>query len=301
MKWQRSLKFLDQNHHDSLPGQRGLERFALKRAERPQTLGKIRDSAVLAQIPTRVFTPLNRCKADPSRRNPMSIVRTALPLVLLTSVLTGCAGLQKTDWPTCAAVGGVVGAGLGATESTSWAGGGALFLGTMAAAYCWVHGDGDEDGDGVPDSRDKCPGTPKGVQVDADGCPPPAPAPVVEEPVVVKEETIVVRDVHFEFNKSTLTAADKQVLSGVATRLKQESSTAQLRVTGHTDSVGSNAYNQRLSEKRANSVVQYLVESGVPRASFVSVAGAGESQPVADNKTADGRAMNRRTEIKINR
>lgn len=231
----------------------------------------------------------------------MSIVRTALPLVLLTSVLTGCAGLQKTDWPTCAAVGGVIGAGLGATESTSWAGGGALFVGTMAAAYCWVHGDGDEDGDGVPDSRDKCPGTPKGVQVDADGCPPPVPAPVVEEAVVVQEETIVIRDVHFEFNKATLTPGDKDVLSTVATRLKQETSTAQLRVTGHTDSVGSDAYNQRLSEKRANSVVQYLVENGVPRASFVSVSGAGESQPVADNKTADGRAMNRRTEIKINR
>ncbi len=231
----------------------------------------------------------------------MSIVRTALPLVLLTSVLTGCAGLQKTDWPTCAAVGGAIGAGLGATESTSWAGGGALFVGTMAAAYCWVHGDGDEDGDGVPDSRDKCPGTPKGVQVDADGCPPPAPPPMAEEPPVVKEETIVIRDVHFEFNKATLTPGDKDVLSTVATRLKQETSTAQLRVTGHTDSVGSDAYNQRLSEKRANSVVQYLVENGVPRASFVSVSGAGESQPVADNKTADGRAMNRRTEIKINR
>jgi len=231
----------------------------------------------------------------------MSIVRTALPLVLLTSVLTGCAGLQKTDWPTCAAVGGAIGAGLGAIESTSWAGGGALYVGGMAAAYCWVHGDGDEDGDGVPDSRDKCPGTPKGVQVDADGCPPPAPAPMAEEPVVVKEETIVVRDVHFEFNKATLTPADKDVLSTIATRLKQESSTAQLRVTGHTDSVGSDAYNQKLSEKRANSVVQYLVDSGVPRVSFVSVAGAGESQPVADNKTADGRAMNRRTEIKINR
>ncbi|NUT83041.1 OmpA family protein [Pseudomonas sp. NA13] len=231
----------------------------------------------------------------------MSIVRTALPLVLLTSVLTGCAGLQKTDWPTCAAVGGVIGAGLGATESTSWAGGGALFVGTMAAAYCWVHGDGDEDGDGVPDSRDKCPGTPKGVQVDADGCPPPVPAPMVEEAVVVQEETIVIRDVHFEFNKATLTPGDKDVLSTIATRLKQETSTAQLRVTGHTDSVGSDAYNQRLSEKRANSVVQYLVENGVPRASFVSVSGAGESQPVADNKTADGRAMNRRTEIKINR
>ncbi|WP_413794298.1 MULTISPECIES: OmpA family protein [unclassified Pseudomonas] len=231
----------------------------------------------------------------------MSIVRTALPLVLLTSVLTGCAGLQKTDWPTCAAVGGAIGAGLGATESTSWAGGGALFVGGMAAAYCWVHGDGDEDGDGVPDSRDKCPGTPKGVQVDADGCPPPAPAPMVEEVVVVQEETIVIRDVHFEFNKATLTPADKDVLSTVATRLKQETSTAQLRVTGHTDSVGSDAYNQKLSEKRANSVVQYLIENGVPRASFVSVSGAGESQPVADNKTADGRAMNRRTEIRINR
>ncbi|WP_339476084.1 MULTISPECIES: OmpA family protein [unclassified Pseudomonas] len=231
----------------------------------------------------------------------MSIVRTALPLVLLTSVLTGCAGLQKTDWPTCAAVGGVIGAGLGATESTSWAGGGALFVGGMAAAYCWVHGDGDEDGDGVPDSRDKCPGTPKGVQVDADGCPPPAPPPMAEEPPMVKEETIVIRDVHFEFNKATLTPVDKDVLSTVATRLKQETSTAQLRVSGHTDSVGSDAYNQRLSEKRANSVVQYLVENGVPRASFVSVSGAGESQPVADNNTADGRAMNRRTEIKINR
>ena len=231
----------------------------------------------------------------------MSIVRTALPLVLLTSVLTGCAGLQKTDWPTCAAVGGAIGAGLGAIESTSWAGGGALYVGGMAAAYCWVHGDGDEDGDGVPDSRDKCPGTPKGVQVDADGCPPPAPPPMAEEPPVVKEETIVIRDVHFEFNKATLTPADKDVLSTVATRLKQETSSAQLRVTGHTDSVGSDAYNQRLSEKRANSVVQYLVENGVPRASFVSVSGAGESQPVADNKTADGRAMNRRTEIRINR
>jgi len=231
----------------------------------------------------------------------MSIVRTALPLVLLTSVLTGCAGLQKTDWPTCAAVGGVVGAGLGATESSSWAGGGALVVGGLAAAYCWVHGDGDEDGDGVPDSRDKCPGTPKGVQVDADGCPPPVPAPVVEEVVVVKEETIVIRDVHFQFDSAKLTAADKDKLNTVASRLKQEAASARLTVTGHTDSVGSDAYNKKLSDRRAHSVVEYLIEDGVPRSSFVSVSGAGESQPVADNKTADGRALNRRTEIKIER
>jgi len=229
----------------------------------------------------------------------MSIVRTALPLVLLTSVLTGCAGLQKTDWPTCAAVGGVVGAGLGATESSAWAGYGALLVGGTAAAYCWVHGDGDEDGDGVPDSRDKCPGTPKGVQVDANGCPPPA--PVVEEVVVVQEETIVIRDVHFQFDKATLTSSDKQVLDKIATRLKAEAPTAQLTVTGHTDSVGSDTYNQKLSDKRAHSVVEYLIDQGVPRSNFVSVVGAGESQPVADNKTADGRAQNRRTEIKIQR
>lgn len=231
----------------------------------------------------------------------MSIIRTALPLVLLTSVLTGCAGLQKTDWPTCAAVGGVIGAGLGATESSAWAGYGALVVGGTAAAYCWVHGDGDEDGDGVLDSRDKCPGTPKGVRVDADGCPPPAPAPVVEETAVVKEEVIVIRDVHFQFDSAKLTPADKDVLNTIATRLKQESSSAQLTVTGHTDSVGSDAYNQKLSDRRAHSVVEYLISQGVPRSSFVSVTGAGESQPVADNKTADGRALNRRTEIKINR
>jgi len=229
----------------------------------------------------------------------MSIVRTALPLVLLTSVLTGCAGLQKTDWPTCALVGGVVGAGLGATESAAWAGYGALLVGGTAAAYCWVHGDGDEDGDGVPDSRDKCPGTPHGVHVDANGCPPPA--PVVEEAVVVKEETIVIRDVHFQFDKATLTESDKEVLDKVATRLKGEASTAQLTVTGYTDSVGSDAYNQKLSDRRAHSVVEYLIQEGVPRSSFVSVVGAGESNPVADNSTADGRAQNRRTEIHIKR
>jgi len=234
----------------------------------------------------------------------MSIVRTALPLVLLSGLLTGCAGLQKTDWPKCAAVGGVGGAALGAIESSSWTGWGALLGGGLAAGYCWAHGDGDEDGDGVPDSRDKCPGTPRGVQVDATGCPlqPPAPPPVVEEVVVVeKEEVIVIRDVHFEFDSARLTAADKDRLDTIATRLKQEAASARLSVTGHTDSVGADGYNKKLSDRRAHSVTDYLIGSGVPRASFVSVSGAGESQPVADNATAEGRAMNRRTEIKIER
>ena len=227
----------------------------------------------------------------------MSIIRTAVPLIVLTSVLTGCAGLQKTDWPTCAAVGGVGGAALGAIKSSAWAGGGAVFGAGMAAAYCWVHGDGDADGDGVPDSRDKCPDTPKGVEVDAVGCP--IVAVVVVETVVVKEETIVVRDVHFEFNSAKLTAADKDKLNVIAARLKKDAANAQLKVTGYTDSVGSDAYNLKLSKERAQSVVEYLIASGIPRNQFASVTGAGESSPVASNQTPEGRAQNRRTEIQI--
>jgi len=227
----------------------------------------------------------------------MSIIRTAVPLIVLTSVLTGCAGLQKTDWPTCAAVGGVGGAALGAIKSSAWAGGGAVFGAGMAAAYCWVHGDGDADGDGVPDSRDKCPDTPKGVTVDAAGCP--IVAVVVVETVVVKEETIVVRDVHFEFNSAKLTAADKDKLNVIAARLKKDAANAQLKVTGYTDSVGSDSYNLKLSKERAHSVVEYLIDSGIPRSQFVSVAGAGESNTVASNHTPEGRAQNRRTEIQI--
>lgn len=232
----------------------------------------------------------------------MSITRTAIPLLLVSTLLTGCAGLQKTDWPKCAAVGGVGGAALGAIESSSWAGWGALLGGGLAAGYCWSHGDGDEDGDGVPDSRDKCPGTPRGTVVDANGCPPAAPVmEQVEEVVVVKEETIVVRDLLFAFDSAKLDPADKAKLDTIVARLRNEAPSARLSVTGHTDSVGSDAYNLKLSEKRAKSVADYLVTSGIPADSVLSVGGAGESQPVADNKTAEGRALNRRVEIVIHR
>ncbi|MCY1279866.1 type VI secretion system peptidoglycan-associated domain protein [compost metagenome] len=230
----------------------------------------------------------------------MSITRTALPLILVSTLLTGCAGLQKTDWPKCAAVGGVVGAGLGAIENSTWAGWGVLVGGATAAAYCWVHGDGDEDGDGVPDSRDKCPGTPPNTPVDANGCPPVV-EEVVEEVVVVKEETIVVNDLLFEFDSAKLTEADKVKLDTIASRLKNEAPSARLTITGHTDSVGSDAYNQSLSERRAQSVTDYLVSSGVSQANIVAVQGAGETQPVADNSTDSGRAQNRRVEILIQR
>ncbi|AGI23332.1 outer membrane protein [Pseudomonas sp. ATCC 13867] len=116
-----------------------------------------------------------------------------------------------------------------------------------------------------------------------------------------KEETIVVRDLHFAFDSSKIDAQDKDKLDTIATRLKGEAATTELNIAGHTDSVGSDAYNQKLSERRAHAVTNYLVDAGVPASSIKSVEGYGESQPVADNKTKEGRAENRRVEIKITR
>ncbi|MNZ61774.1 Outer membrane porin F precursor [compost metagenome] len=207
----------------------------------------------------------------------MSITRTALPLLLVSSLLTGCAGLQKSDWPTCALVGGVGGAGLGAIENSTWAGWGALIGGVLGASYCWVHGAEEQV-----------------AAVEPAPVPEPAPAPP-------KEETIVVRDLHFAFDSSKIDARDKDQLDTIANRLKGEAAGTELNISGHTDSVGSDAYNQKLSERRANAVASYLVDSGISASSIKSVTGYGETQPVADNSTSDGRAQNRRVEIQIKR
>ncbi|MNO79789.1 Outer membrane porin F precursor [compost metagenome] len=111
----------------------------------------------------------------------------------------------------------------------------------------------------------------------------------------------MVRDLHFAFDSSKIDARDKDQLDTIASRLRGEAASTELNIAGHTDSVGTDAYNQTLSEKRANAVANYLVDAGVPASSIKSVSGYGESQPVADNKTSDGRAQNRRVEIQIKR
>ena len=228
----------------------------------------------------------------------MKMLKTTVPMLLAATVLGGCTTFQEGNVPVCAVIGGVTGAGLGAIESSSMAGTVGLAGGVMAAAYCWVHGD--EDGDGVVNKTDDCPGTPKGTMVDEVGCP----VEVVEvveavvEVVAVHEE-IVVDNLHFAFNSAELTAGDRVVLDSVASRLKGSAANAKLTITGFTDSVGADAYNLKLSERRAVSVANYLVSAGVAQASIVAVGGAGEAQPVADNATAAGRAMNRRVVISI--
>ncbi len=204
----------------------------------------------------------------------MSITRKALPLIVASSFLTGCAGLQKTDWPTCAAIGGVGGAALGAIESSSWAGGGAVAGAGLAAAYCWVHGASEE----------------QVVVVEE----------VVEE-VAVAEPAEAVRvelDVKFDFDKAQVKPESYGDIKNLADFLTQYPQTTTV-VEGHTDSVGSDAYNQKLSERRANAVRDVLVNQYGVGADRVNAVGYGETRPVADNTTADGRAVNRRVEAEV--
>lgn len=204
----------------------------------------------------------------------MSIMRKAVPLIIASSFLTGCAGLQKSDWPTCAAVGGVGGAALGAIESSSWAAGGAVLGAGMAAAYCWVHGASDEQVAVVEE--------------------------VVEQPAAepVAEAVRVELDVKFDFDKSQVKPESYGDIKNLADFMSQYPQTTTV-VEGHTDSVGTDAYNQGLSERRANAVRDVLVNQYGVGADRVNAVGYGEARPVADNATDSGRAINRRVEAEV--
>jgi outer membrane protein OmpA-like peptidoglycan-associated protein len=164
----------------------------------------------------------------------------------------------------------------------------------------------DSDGDGVTDDRDQCPGTPPGTQVNEVGCPLPPPPPPCKTPEVGERidlsgcgtgDTIVLRGVNFDFDKASLTANAKVILDGVADSLIAQPQ-IQIELGGHTDSKGSDEYNQSLSDRRAASVVDYLVGRGIDAGRMTSH-GYGETQPVADNETDEGREINRRVELKI--
>ncbi len=128
--------------------------------------------------------------------------------------------------------------------------------------------------------------------------PAPAPAPVpVAPPKVVSEKVTYAADAFFDFDKATLKPEGKAKLDELAAKIKDFTLEVVIAV-GHTDSVGSDAYNQKLSLRRAESVKAYLVSKGI-EANRVYTEGKGKKQPLADNKTADGRAKNRRVEIEV--
>lgn len=161
----------------------------------------------------------------------------------------------------------------------------------------------DTDGDGVPDDVDQCPDTPHGTKVDVKGCPlpPPCKTPEPGEKISLAGcgtgDSIVLNGVNFDNDKATLTPNAKSILDNVASELKQYPD-IQVEVQGHTDSNASVQHNQGLSERRAASVKKYLVDAGVDAGRMTTI-GFGESQPIADNGTAEGRALNRRVQLRI--
>ncbi|PCR97009.1 hypothetical protein CP336_08620 [Pseudomonas fluorescens] len=235
--------------------------------------------------------------------------RSVLPVLLLGSLLTGCAThsdgtapLNQRTWPICSLIGGLVGGGLGAIESGGWAGGGAA-LGILTGGLICYAQDGDEDGDGVFDRRDRCPDTPANTPVDHRGCPLPQ-YPVAEKPAepAPQSEVITLSDagnVLFDFDKSDLKPAAKSQLDSLMDKLRN-ADVVSIKVIGHTDGKGSDAYNQALSERRASSVAAYLLSQGLAPDKLTSE-GRGKREPVADNETEEGRAQNRRVELHINR
>lgn len=148
-----------------------------------------------------------------------------------------------------------------------------------------VESDLDSDGDGVPDSIDACPGTPMNVVVDERGCP---------VPVDITDELKMELRVFFDNDKSNIKNQYKPEIAKVAEKMREyPNSTA--RVEGHASKTGPSArYNQRLSEARAVAVKSMLTNEFGIAPNRVSTVGYGYDQPIADNNTEEGRAMNRR-------
>ena len=124
--------------------------------------------------------------------------------------------------------------------------------------------------------------------------PPPAPAPA---PATVATKVTYAADAFFDFDKSVIKPEGKAKLDDLVGKIKDINLEVIIAV-GHTDSVGSDTYNQKLSVRRSEAVKAYLVSKGIEK-NRVYTEGKGEKQPVADNKTAEGRAKNRRVEIEV--
>ena len=127
--------------------------------------------------------------------------------------------------------------------------------------------------------------------------PAPAPAPAKPTPPPVATKVTYAADAFFDFNKSVLKPEGKAKLDDLAGKVKAINLEVIIAV-GHTDSIGSDAYNQKLSIKRSEAVKAYLVSKGIEK-NRVYTEGKGEKQPVADNKTKEGQAKNRRVEIEV--
>lgn len=217
-------------------------------------------------------------------------LRFAVTSALLVVFAFGCTCMQK-PWGT----GALWGAGVGAIGGGIAAGAGANNTGAFDI------GEDDED-KGVAIASGAVGGALLGAVLghclwDREAFVAQAPPPPPAAPAPPVQKKIVLRGVNFDFDKATIRADATSILREAATILK-ENAGVNVAVEGHTDSVGSDAYNLKLSLRRAAAVKAFLVKEGVAEGRLSS-RGFGESQPVASNDTDDGRAQNRRVELKV--
>lgn len=156
--------------------------------------------------------------------------------------------------------------------------------------------DNDNDQDGILDAVDQCPFDPETVNgyLDEDGCPDTAPTRVVVE----KQRIVITEKIFFEYNKADIKPISFELLDEVIMAILDHPNITLIEVAGHTDSDGSESYNLKLSQRRAESVVNYLIQGGVEPQRLMAQ-GYGESTPIDTNETTEGKARNRRVEFTI--
>ena len=216
---------------------------------------------------------------------------TAIGLVAVMA-LTGCAAMERRRWGVCAVGGGVIGAAVG---------------GGTAGGLVNAYGEGNR---GQASHAETAGAAAGGFVVGAalgavlghlicdpveQEAPPPPPLAAAPPPPAKGTKIATIEGTQFDFNKATIKPAGRDVLDKAVKTLK-DNPEVRVVVEGHTDSIGSDAYNQKLSERRARAVEDYLVSQGIAP-SRLTTRGYGKSRPVASNKTEAGRAENRRAEI----
>lgn len=225
-----------------------------------------------------------------------------IALVAAAGLLASCA--STPDPKVCAAVGAGLGGGGGAWagretpghDGEEIAGYGALGIlvgGATGYAVCRLaQADPEPEPEPTPEPA---PAPPPEPEPERRAAPPPEPEP---DPC---DQVIRLRGVNFDFDKSAVRPDAKPILDQAVTLLSDfmdDCGTRHVVIEGHTDAIGTDAYNQALSERRARSVRDYLVENGIP-AGRLEMVGHGESRPVAPNDDPEGRAMNRRVELRL--
>jgi outer membrane protein OmpA-like peptidoglycan-associated protein len=231
------------------------------------------------------------------KRRPTVSLTTVAAIFLIASLISGCA-TEKRRWGACAVggaiAGGVAGAGIGLGVANAVGRSGDNVVNEERGTATWASAIGGAAvgtvlGHYVCDPIVQPPPPPPRVAQAPPPPPPPAPPPAPAR------EKLVLRGVHFDFDKSDIRSEDAAVLDEAAATLKARPNVT-VNVNGYCDAIGDDEYNLKLSQRRSESVVNYLAQQGIP-ASRLIPHGYGKTGSVATNDTDEGRAQNRRVEL----